>query len=49
VRDRRTGENTRIDLPEDRAAAQVLSEKEVLALAALGLKDEQHYGMPQDA
>ena len=49
VRDERTGENTRVDLPEEKAAAQVLTEQEVRTLAELGRQDESHYGSPQDA
>jgi pyruvate,water dikinase len=43
-----SGENVQLDLPPDRAAARVLSDEQVQAVAALLLKDEQHYGAPQD-
>jgi pyruvate,water dikinase len=49
VRDERTGENIRVELPEEKAAALVLQDDEVRALAELGRKDEAHYGAPQDA
>ncbi|MGQ9676997.1 MAG: phosphoenolpyruvate synthase, partial [Chloroflexota bacterium] len=49
VRDERTGENVRVDLPDEKATAQVLDEPEVRSLAELGKRDEEHYGVPQDA
>lgn len=49
VRDDRTGENVRVDLPEEKAAALVLSDDEVRALAELGRRVEAHYGAAQDA
>jgi pyruvate,water dikinase len=49
VRDEATGETIRVDLPEEKATAQVLTEEEVRALADLGKRDEAHYGAPQDA
>lgn len=49
VRDERTGENVRVDLPDEKAIAQVLGEPEVRSLAGLGKRDEEHYGAPQDA
>ena len=49
VRDKQTGEVVRVDLPEDKATAQVLTEREVHDLAELGKRDEAHYGAPQDA
>ncbi|HEY8470660.1 MAG TPA: phosphoenolpyruvate synthase [Longimicrobiales bacterium] len=49
TRDEETGENVRVELPEERAKAPVLSDDEVRALAELGRKDEAHYGLPQDA
>jgi pyruvate,water dikinase len=39
----------RRDLPPDRADAPSLSDEEVRAIAELALKDEKHYGAPQDA
>src|SRR5690606_17470883 len=49
VRDEESGENVRVDLDEEKAAALVLTDAEVRALAELGIKDEEHYGAPQDA
>jgi len=49
VRDRETGENVRVDLDEERAGARVLTDEEVLEVAELGLRLEEHYGVPQDA
>jgi len=49
VRDEDAGENVRVDLDEEKAAALVLTDAEVRALAELGIKDEEHYGAPQDA
>lgn len=49
VRDEVTGENVRVDLPEDRASAQVLTEDEIRILAQIGKRDEEHYRAPQDA
>ena len=48
VRDAQTGETVRVDLPRDRANAEVLSEREVHDLAELGKRDEAHYKAPQD-
>lgn len=42
------GNNRRVDLSEEEAKRQVLSDKEILEIARLGLKIEQHYGSPQD-
>lgn len=44
----RGGTVEREDLDPQRADARVLSDEEVLAVAALGLQVEQHYGEPQD-
>jgi len=44
-----SGENVRVDLPEDKASAPVLIDEEVRKLAELGIRDEAHYGSPQDA
>jgi len=49
VRDKQTGEVVRVNLPEEKATAQVLTEQEVRDLAELGKRDEAHYGAPQDA
>lgn len=43
-----TGNNRRIDLSEEEANRRVLADKEILEMAKLGLKIEQHYGSPQD-
>jgi pyruvate,water dikinase len=43
-----TGRTERVELPDDKAAALVLSDDEVRQLAELGLRAEEHYGMPQD-
>lgn len=42
------GGTRRVELPADRASSRVLTDDELLAVAALGLKVEQHYGVPQD-
>jgi pyruvate,water dikinase len=49
ARDERTGENVRVELDPERAAAPVLSDEEVKAIAELARRDEQHYCTPQDA
>lgn len=49
VRDPRTGETVRVDLPDDKANAPALTDREVHDLAELGIRDEKHYGAPQDA
>lgn len=49
VRDEETGENVRVELPEEKATAPVLTTAEVRELAELGKRDEAHYGVPQDA
>jgi len=47
IRDEK-GRNKNVDLSDKEAEQPVLSEAEVLELASLGLKIEQHYGSPQD-
>jgi pyruvate,water dikinase len=47
VRDQK-GENIRIDLSSKEAEQKVLSEEEIMEIAKLGLKIEEHYGSPQD-
>jgi pyruvate,water dikinase len=42
------GENEFVTLSPEEAKARVLSDKEVLEIAKLGLQDEKHYGSPQD-
>ena len=49
ARDERTGETARVPLAPDRAQAPVLSDEEVRAIATLARRDEDHYGVPQDA
>ncbi|HEX5829574.1 MAG TPA: putative PEP-binding protein, partial [Gemmatimonadaceae bacterium] len=49
TRDARTGETVRVDLDAARAAAPVLTDAEVRAVAELARRDEAHYGAPQDA
>ncbi len=44
-----SGENQRIELEDAKATARVLSDDEVGRLAELAIKDELHYGVPQDA
>lgn len=48
TRDARSGETARVDLDAARAAELVLSDDEVRALARLAIRDEAHYGVPQD-
>ena len=43
------GANERIDLDEATATAPTLSDDEVVRLARLGIRDEEHYGRAQDA
>ncbi|TAK66793.1 MAG: phosphoenolpyruvate synthase, partial [Dehalococcoidia bacterium] len=42
------GRNVRVELPPDRAAARVISDEELGAVADLVRRDEAHYGSPQD-
>ena len=42
------GNNKHVDLSDEEANRRVLSDKEILEIARLGLKIEQHYGSPQD-
>jgi pyruvate,water dikinase len=42
------GQNTRVDLTPERAAARVLTDEQVKAVAELIRRDEQYYGCPQD-
>ncbi|WP_437841492.1 phosphoenolpyruvate synthase [Sorangium sp. So ce1153] len=42
------GGEQRVDLPEDEGARRVLKDDEVLDLARLALRVEEHYGAPQD-
>jgi pyruvate,water dikinase len=43
------GQNERVALDEEKATARVLTDDEVRGLAELAIKDETHYGSPQDA
>lgn len=45
---RADGKEHRVELDEEQAIRRVLGDDEVLALAALGLQVEHHYGAPQD-
>jgi pyruvate,water dikinase len=49
ARDERTGDTVRVPLTPERAQAPVLSDAEVKDIAALARRDEDHYGVPQDA
>jgi pyruvate,water dikinase len=49
VRDPRTGESVQLEVPAPLAGAPVLTDDEVLALARLGVRLEEHYGAAQDA
>ena len=42
------GGDERVELPAEEADRQVLSPDEILDLARLGTRVEQHYGTPQD-
>ena len=42
------GKDLHVDLSPDEASRRVLSDDEVLELARLGLRTEEHYGSPQD-
>ena len=49
TRDTRAWETVRVNLDEARGSAQVLTTDELGALADLAIRDEAHYGIPQDA
>lgn len=42
------GQERRVDLSPEEAVRRVLKDEEVLELARLGMRVEQHYGLPQD-
>jgi pyruvate,water dikinase len=42
------GGTRRVELSQERASTRVLADLELLAVAAMGLKVERHYGVPQD-
>ena len=44
-----TGATERVALDDAKASQRVLSDQEVRRIAELAVKDEQHYGAPQDA
>lgn len=48
TRDENTGKTVKIEVPGDKATAQVLSDDEILNLAEIGEKVEKHYDSPQD-
>jgi len=48
VRDERTGETVKVELPDEQASAAVLTAEEVGELAELGKRAEARYGAPQD-
>lgn len=48
IRDKKTRKTRRVDVPEDKKNAQVLTEDELMKLAKLGKIVEEHYGKPQD-
>ena len=49
TRDRSTGETVRVALSPDGMEAPVLSDDEIREIATLARRDEEHYGVPQDA
>ncbi len=46
--DKKTMRNVRLTIPLEKATSQALSDFEIIALAKLAKKIEQHYGRPQD-
>ncbi len=42
------GKTIKIDIPEEGAKTQVLTDEEIVKVAAYGKRIEQHYGFPQD-
>jgi pyruvate,water dikinase len=48
TRDAKSGGNVRVDLPPEKANAEVLTNGEIRRLAGLAVRCEQHYGVPQD-
>ncbi len=47
-RDPKTGKNIKKEIPPDMEAKQVISDPQILQLAELAKKIEEHYGKPQD-
>ncbi len=48
VRDPETGETKKVEVPEDKRNARVLSDEEIKEVAKVGIEVEDHYGFPQD-
>ncbi len=48
VRDKKTGKTVKINVPEDKADSQVLTDREIKIIAELGKSVEEHYNFPQD-
>ncbi len=48
VRDAKTGKTIHVEVPPERQEAPSLTEEEVIELARIGKKIEEHYGVPQD-
>ncbi|MEM4576764.1 MAG: phosphoenolpyruvate synthase [Candidatus Nezhaarchaeales archaeon] len=48
VRDAYSGRTVKVEVPSERRKIPCLSDEEVLKLAELAIKIEQHYGQPQD-
>ncbi|MDI6737360.1 MAG: phosphoenolpyruvate synthase [Nanoarchaeota archaeon] len=46
--DKKTLRNIRLTIPQEKATSHALSDYEIIALAKLAKKIEQHYGRPQD-
>ncbi|RME79853.1 MAG: phosphoenolpyruvate synthase [Methanobacteriota archaeon] len=42
------GSNERVDVPEELREAQKLTDEQIIGLAKIGMKIEEHYGKPQD-
>jgi pyruvate,water dikinase len=48
IRDPNTGETIHLDVPKDKQKQPCVNEEEILKLAELAKRIEQHYGKPQD-
>jgi pyruvate,water dikinase len=48
IRDPKTGETVHLDVPEDKQKQSCVNEEEILKLAELAKRIEQHYGSAQD-
>ncbi|MBR9683353.1 phosphoenolpyruvate synthase [Candidatus Woesearchaeota archaeon] len=42
------GKNEKVDIPKEKQERQILDNKEIMEIARLGKKIEEHYGKPQD-